>query len=109
MADISVGSGVEANAGKIVAIHYIGKFVGGKSFDDSFKRDEPLVFELGAGNVIKGLERGIEGMRVNGKRRIVISPEMAYGDKGLKTNDGGYVIPPGSTIEFDVLLLDAGK
>lgn len=105
MFDISVGDGEEIGVGKTVVLHYVGKFSDGTIFDSSLTRGQPLVFKIAAGALIPGLERGLAGMRVGGSRHIVISPELAYGSAGVKNSEGKYVIPPNSTLVFDVLLV----
>jgi FKBP-type peptidyl-prolyl cis-trans isomerase len=97
--DVVVGTGAEAKAGSLVSVQYTGKFADGKVFDSSIPRGQPIQFVLGAGQVIKGWDQGIAGMKVGGKRTLAISPELAYGA-------GGYppVIPPNSTLYFDVEL-----
>ncbi len=100
--DITVGSGAEAKNGDVVSINYIGTLVGGtndgKEFDNSYKRNQPFEFTLGAGNVIPGFDLGLVGMKVGGKRTIVI-PELGYG------NQNSAAIPPNSTLKFTVELL----
>ncbi len=99
--DLVVGTGVEAIAGKKVSVHYTGTLTNGSKFDSSHDRKEPFVFKLGGGQVIKGWDQGVAGMRVGGKRKLVIPPELAYGSRGFPP-----VIPPGSTLVFEVELLD---
>jgi peptidylprolyl isomerase len=94
--DIETGTGPEAVAGKRVAVHYVGvTFSGGEEFDASYDRGEPIVFPLGTGRVIAGWDQGIAGMRVGGRRRLVIPPHLAYGNRGA-----GGVIKPGETLIF---------
>ena len=107
--DNVVGTGKEATAGSNVVVHYTGWFYKpmaakqrGKKFDSSLDRGDPLVFQLGAGRVIKGWDQGVAGMKVGGKRTLIIPSEMAYGKKGA----GGGSIPPDSDLIFDVELLD---
>lgn len=81
--DLTTGTGPEAVAGKRVAVHYIGvAWSHGQQFDASFDRGEPLVFQLGAGQVISGWDQGIAGMKVGGRRRITIPPHLGYGARG---------------------------
>jgi FKBP-type peptidyl-prolyl cis-trans isomerase FkpA len=96
--DIKPGTGAEATLGKKVEVYYTGWFTNGKMFDSSGKR--PFPFSLGAGQVIKGWDEGVAGMKVGGKRQLRIPPELAYGAKGYPG-----VIPPNSTLVFDVELL----
>jgi FKBP-type peptidyl-prolyl cis-trans isomerase len=97
--DLEVGEGQVAEAGQLVTVHYTGWFLGGEKFDSSVDRGEPYVFPLGGGQVIAGWDEGVAGMRVGGKRRLVIPPEMAYGPEGRPG------IPPNSTLVFNVELL----
>ncbi len=101
--DEVVGTGDEAVSGSRVVVHYTGKFVDGKVFDSSVTRGEPFQFVLGAGQVIKGWDAGIVGMRVGGKRVLSVPPELGYG-----ANDYG-PIPGGSTLIFEVELLKVEK
>ncbi|MER7082521.1 peptidylprolyl isomerase [Saccharopolyspora kobensis] len=94
--DITVGEGKEATAGTVVAVHYVGvSHSTGKQFDASWDRGEPLQITLGKGQVIEGWDQGLQGMRVGGRRQLVIPPQMAYGDRGA-----GGVIAPGETLVF---------
>jgi len=97
--DTVIGTGTEATLGSKVTVHYVGHFVDGKVFDSSVARGEPLQFTLGAGQVIKGWEDGILGMKVGSKRTLSIPPELGYGP-----NDYGPT-PGGSTLIFDIELL----
>ncbi|HMV77702.1 MAG TPA: FKBP-type peptidyl-prolyl cis-trans isomerase [Leptospiraceae bacterium] len=108
MEDQVVGTGKEATAGRLVSVHYTGWLADKdknpdkkKKFDSSVDRKQPFEFTLGAGMVIKGWDQGVQGMRVGGKRRLTIAPELGYGDRGA-----GGVIPGGATLVFDVELLD---
>jgi FKBP-type peptidyl-prolyl cis-trans isomerase len=98
--DVALGSGSEAVAGRKVTVHYTGRLLTGKKFDSSVDRGTPFSFMLGAGQVIKGWDQGVAGMKVGGKRQLVIPPHLAYGDRAM-----GDVIPANSTLVFDVELL----
>jgi FKBP-type peptidyl-prolyl cis-trans isomerase len=97
--DLKVGTGDEAKAGDNVVVHYTGWLTDGTKFDSSLDRKQPLTFRLGTGQVIRGWE-AIEGMRVGGKRKLTIPPELGYGQQGAPPN-----IPPGATLVFEVELL----
>ena len=102
--ELSVGDGAEASAGQTVVVHYRGTLENGKQFDASYDRVTPFSFPLGAGRVIKGWDEGVVGMKVGGKRKLVIPPDLAYGSRGA---GGG--IPPNATLTFEVELLDVKK
>ena len=94
--DLAVGDGPEAVSGKTVSVHYVGvAHSTGEEFDASYNRGEALQFRLGAGQVISGWDSGITGMKVGGRRQLVIPPHLAYGDRGA-----GGVIKPGETLVF---------
>jgi peptidylprolyl isomerase len=94
--DIQEGDGAEAKAGDTVQVHYVGvAYSTGEEFDSSYDRGDPLEFQLGAGRVIAGWDQGVQGMRVGGRRQLVIPPHLAYGDRGA-----GHVIAPGETLIF---------
>ena len=97
--DSVVGTGAEALAGKTVRVHYIGTLTNGTKFDSSLDRGEPIEFVLGTGYVIQGWEQGILGMKVGGKRHLVIPPELGYGARAVGP------IPANSTLVFDVELI----
>jgi len=99
--DIVSGTGETAKKGDMVAVHYTGWLMDGKQFDSSKKTNQPFVFELGAGSVIRGWDIGVEGMKEGGKRELVIPPELAYGSRAV----GGGLIPANSTLKFEVELL----
>lgn len=98
--DVKVGEGKEALKGKTVTVNYRGTLTNGKEFDSSYNRNEPFKFKLGAGQVIEGWDKGIQGMKVGGKRLLVIPPEQAYGAAGYPP-----VIPENATLKFEVELL----
>ena len=103
--DLKVGTGTTATNGKTVTVHYTGWLASnGKKFDSSVDRGQPFMFDLGAGHVIKGWEEGVAGMKVGGKRQLRIPPDLGYGARGA-----GGVIPPNSTLLFDVELLGVSK
>jgi peptidylprolyl isomerase len=94
--DIKAGDGAEAKAGDMVQVHYVGvAYSTGEEFDSSYDRGDPLAFQLGAGRVIAGWDQGVQGMRVGGRRQLVIPPHLAYGDRGA-----GNAIAPGETLIF---------
>ncbi len=99
--DLVVGEGDEVVEGDAVVVHYTGWLEDGTKFDSSIDRGQPFQFTLGAGQVIPGWEQGVLGMRVGGSRRLVIPPELAYGQEGA-----GDVIPPGAKLIFEVMLVD---
>jgi len=100
--DLTVGDGAEATAGTTVRAHYVGvAHSTGEEFDASYNRGEPLAFRLGVGQVIAGWDQGIAGMKVGGRRQLVIPPHLGYGDRGA-----GAVIKPGETLIFVVDLVD---
>jgi len=99
--DEQVGTGAEAQAGKTAVVHYTGWLMDGTKFDSSRDRNQPFSFALGAGRVIKGWDEGVAGMKVGGKRVLIVPPELGYGARGA-----GGVIPPNATLKFEVELLD---
>ncbi len=105
--DVVVGEGVEATAGKMVSVHYTGWLYGdsapdkkGTKFDSSRDRGQPFGFQLGAGRVIQGWDKGVAGMKVGGQRRLIIPPALGYGARGA-----GRSIPPNASLLFEVELL----
>ena len=98
--ELEVGTGAEATAGQQVKVHYTGWLTDGKKFDSSKDRNDPFVFGLGARQVIAGWDEGVQGMKVGGKRKLTIPPNLGYGARGA-----GGVIPPNATLKFDVELL----
>ena len=98
--DVAAGQGAEAEPGRTVRVHYTGWLPNGKKFDSSRDRGEPFAFTLGAGQVITGWDEGVKGMKVGGRRRLVLPPSMAYGEAGAPPD-----IPPGATLVFDIEVL----
>ena len=100
--ELIVGDGDEAQDYNKVVVNYTGTLLDGSIFDSSLKPGRtPFTFTLGAGSVIKGWDQGVKGMRVGGKRKLTIPPDLGYGDNGA-----GNVIPPGATLIFEVELLE---
>lgn len=98
--DLVVGKGAAAKTGDRVSVHYTGWLMDGTKFDSSLDRGQPFEFVLGQGQVIPGWDKGVVGMKVGGKRELIIPPELAYGDQGA-----GGAIPPNATLKFNVQLL----
>lgn len=108
MIDNKIGSGRAAHSGDMVVVHYSGWLYDptepgnkGDKFDSSLDRGQPFAFRIGVGQVIRGWDEGVTGMRVGGKRTLVVPPELGYGDRGV-----GNAIPPNSTLLFEVELLE---
>lgn len=97
--DVQVGEGRGAKAGDVVVVHYTGRLANGIKFDSSVDRDEPFDFVLGKGEVIKGWDQGVAGMKPGGKRKLIIPPHLGYGDRPAGK------IPPNSELHFEVELL----
>lgn len=97
--ELNKGKGREARNGSHVEVHYVGTLLNGKQFDSSRDRDSPFTFQLGSGSVIRGWDQGIAGMKIGGRRKLIIPPELGYGSQGKGQ------IPPNSTLVFDVELL----
>ena len=99
---VTEGDGAEATSGSTVSVHYVGvAHSTGEEFDASYNRGTPLQFRIGVGQVIQGWDQGVEGMKVGGRRQLVIPPHLGYGDRGA-----GGVIKPGETLIFVVDLLE---
>ncbi|MES9845237.1 MAG: FKBP-type peptidyl-prolyl cis-trans isomerase [Candidatus Sedimenticola sp. PURPLELP] len=99
--DLVEGDGEQAVAGNSVTVHYTGWLTDGSKFDSSLDRNDPFRFPLGGGRVIRGWDEGVQGMKVGGKRRLTIPPQLGYGAAGA-----GGVIPPNATLVFEVELLE---
>jgi peptidylprolyl isomerase len=102
--DITVGTGATAKAGDMVTVNYIGALPDGTVFDASAKHGQAFSFTLGGGQVIPGWDKGLVGMKVGGKRQLIIPPDMAYGSRGA-----GSIIPPNATLLFEVELVKIGQ
>jgi FKBP-type peptidyl-prolyl cis-trans isomerase len=103
--DLVVGTGTEATPGSLASVHYTGWLADGTKFDSSLDRGQPLQFQVGAGGVIQGWDEGVAGMKVGGKRKLVIPPELGYGAGGA----GGGLIPPNAVLVFEVELVEVTK
>lgn len=98
--DLQVGQGEEAASGKIVEVHYVGKLEDGTIFDSTRDHNRPLTFRLGAGDALKGWDEGLAGMKVGGRRRLVIPPELGFGKQGV-----GSIVPPNAVLFYEFELL----
>jgi len=98
--DLAEGDGAEAQAGQHVSVHYTGWLTDGSKFDSSLDRNDPFQFAVGKGMVIRGWDEGVQGMKVGGKRKLTIPPQLGYGAHGA-----GGLIPPNATLVFEVELL----
>jgi peptidylprolyl isomerase len=105
--DLVKGAGDSPRPGQTVSVHYTGRFTNGSVFDTSLKGPgaPPFSFPLGAGQVIKGWDEGVASMKIGGKRKLIVPGSLAYGPKGMQDRPGHYVIPPNSTLIFEVELL----
>jgi peptidylprolyl isomerase len=99
-ADLEVGTGTEVKTGMLVLVDYEGRLANGEKFDSSYDRREPFSFKIGASQVIQGWEEGVTGMKVGGKRKLVIPPDLGYGEAGAPPR-----IPPNATLTFEVKVL----
>ncbi len=100
--ELTLGEGAIAASGQQVTVHYTGWLTDGTKFDSSKDRDDPFEFGLGAGQVIRGWDEGVQGMKIGGSRKLTIPPSLGYGARGA-----GGVIPPNATLVFEVELLAA--
>jgi len=98
--DLTVGTGVEAKTGNTISVHYKGALLNGTVFDSSYNRGSPFSFTLGQNTVIQGWEQGVLGMKVGGKRKLIIPPHLAYGPRAMG------LIPTNSTLVFEIELLE---
>ena len=98
--DVKIGNGAEAKAGNTIIVNYLGTLVNGTKFDSSYDRGQPFSFLLGGGQVISGWDQGLIGMKIGGKRKLIIPASLAYGEKGVPG-----AIPPNATLIFEVELL----
>jgi FKBP-type peptidyl-prolyl cis-trans isomerase len=98
--DLQVGNGPEVKSGDQISINYLGTLTNGTKFDSSYDRGQPFTTQIGVGQVIEGWDKGVVGMKVGGKRRLIIPPQMGYGERGA-----GNVIPPNATLIFEVELM----
>ena len=99
--ELKEGTGERAREGDTVSVHYTGWLKDGKKFDSSVDRGEPFTVKIGAGRVIKGWDEGLQGIRVGGKRKLIIPPELGYGERGA-----GGVIPPNAELIFEIELIN---
>lgn len=99
--DLKIGQGLEVKSGDTISIHYLGTLENGQKFDSSYDRGQPFVTQIGVGRVIKGWDLGVLGMKVGGKRKLTIPPELGYGERGA-----GNAIPPNATLIFEVELVE---
>jgi FKBP-type peptidyl-prolyl cis-trans isomerase len=102
--DLVVGSGAAVASGDVATVHYVGRLQNGNVFDSSRTRGTPFPFRVGAGQVIRGWDQGVPGMRIGGTRRLIIPPSLAYGSQGSPPT-----IPPNATLTFDIELLGVSR
>jgi peptidylprolyl isomerase len=102
--DLAVGTGVEVKKGDNAVVHYVGTLRDGKKFDSTSDQGRPFSFRLGAGQVIKGWDEGVAGMKVGGKRKLIIPPDLAYGPREIK-DANSVLIPANSELTFEIELL----
>lgn len=103
--ELAIGDGPEVTGpGQFLTVHYSGRLADGTEFDSSYGRDEPFGFPVGVGYVIPGWDEGLLGMRVGGRRRLVVPPDLGYGERGA-----GALVPPNATLTFDIELLEISE
>ena len=98
--DLKIGQGKEVKSGDVITVHYLGKLANGQKFDSSYDRNQPFETQIGVGQVIQGWDEGLLGMKVGGKRKLTIPPELGYGEQGA-----GTAIPSNSTLIFEIELI----
>ena len=98
--DLKIGQGKEVKSGDVITVHYLGKLTNGQKFDSSYDRNQPFETQIGVGQVIQGWDEGLLGMKVGGKRKLTIPPELGYGEQRA-----GAAIPPNSTLIFEIELI----
>ena len=102
--DETIGTGPSPKIGQFITVKYLGTLSNGKAFD-STEADHPYTFQLGIDKAIPGWEEGLMSMKVGGKRKLIVPPQLAYGEQGVNAESGDVVIPPNSTLYFEVELL----
>lgn len=98
--DLKIGQGKEVKGGDVITVHYLGKLTNDQKFDSSYDRNQPFETQIGVGQVIQGWDEGLLGLKVGGKRKLTIPPELGYGEQGA-----GAAIPPNSTLIFEIELI----